>query len=143
MNVRTAMWGSLGVTIGQFVGCILGFTSLSPFAVCSIAAVVSTTVLYCLMYLLCSFFKIFDKSASQKQSDFWFFSAEYIFDIVIGIGLGVAANAIPGVTLDIELAAALGGLIGVAAPILAEKVNHYIIEPIVEKVKGCFSSKEA
>jgi hypothetical protein len=76
-----------------------------------------------------------------------------IASIAIGAGIGAVASAIfPGVMLPKALVAAAIGAIASTVSFfitrhaimpVAEKVNNYIIQPIVEKVKGCFSLKEA
>jgi len=76
-----------------------------------------------------------------------------IASVAIGVGIGAVTNAIfPGVMLPKALAAAAIGAIAPTVSFfithhaimpIAEKVNNYIIQPIVEKVKGCFSSQEA
>lgn len=72
-------------------------------------------------------------------------------NVLIGVGLGFAANAMfPGVMLAMGSPALVGAVIGAIAPLagffaffcvitpLAEKVNEYIISPIIEH----FSSKK-
>ncbi|WCR53655.1 MAG: hypothetical protein PG981_000677 [Wolbachia endosymbiont of Ctenocephalides orientis wCori] len=82
-----------------------------------------------------------------------FFSCVTAASAAIGVGLVTAASAYGITTGTVSAGAAIGMLspvIGlfVALAILAatfkvtEKVNEYIVSPVVEKIKGCFSSQE-
>ncbi|OAM03491.1 hypothetical protein [Wolbachia endosymbiont of Dactylopius coccus] len=144
--------------IGGLTGCTVGLVCyalsvpLSPLIIGSITTVVSA-ILASASFILVAFM-LGGQSSNPKRDSIVLFSQLFFPQVVIGIGLSAAIKAVPGITLDINSAANLGVIIGFATPILgilamvyapriAEKVNHYIIEPVIEKVKECFSSKEA
>ncbi|WP_158676312.1 hypothetical protein [Wolbachia endosymbiont of Brugia malayi] len=56
---------------------------------------------------------MFDQPPDKKQSGCSFLSVEYIFSMVMEVGLSAAVNATPSVILNIELAAELDGSIEV------------------------------
>ncbi|QGT16301.1 hypothetical protein E0495_03430 [Wolbachia pipientis] len=128
--------------IGAFTGLGLSFTALSPLVIGGAAI----PVILLTAYSICNSVKEgkFSKKGLFGVACFWVTSA------AIGVGLAAAATAIfPGAMLGMGSAALAGATIGVIAPIAglfatkaiifaAEKVNEYIISPIVE----CFSSKE-
>lgn len=72
---------------------------------------------------------------------FKLFSILFIPQVVIGIGLSAAINAISGTMPSINSAANLGALIGLVMSVLAVLAMIYL-SPIVEKVEECFSSQE-
>ncbi len=131
--------------IGALAGLGLSFTALSPLAV---GGIVGSIVPACwaVFYIVDSLYKFFKKDPIEKAMLIGWSIATPV-SAAIGVGLAAAATAIfPGAMLDAALA---GAVIGVMAPIAglfatvaillaAEKVNEYIISPIVE----CFSSKE-
>lgn len=134
----------IATSIGALTGLALSFTALSPLVMGGIVAAVPIT----LCFVLC----MLNEGVSKEQLFLSIcFSAA---SAAIGVGLAAATIAIfPGATLGIGSAALAGAVIGVIAPIAAfcataatkfaaEKVSEYIISPIVEKVKSCFSSKE-
>lgn len=129
--------------IGALTGLGLSFTALSPLVIGGIIAAIPA--------ILASAHGIYD---SVKKGEF---SKKYLFEMAvlcvasaaIGVGLAAAATAIfPGAMLGMGSAALAGVTIGAIAPIAgifasiatsfaAEKVNEYIISPIIEY----FSSK--
>uniref|UniRef100_A0AAU7YQ83 Uncharacterized protein n=1 Tax=Wolbachia endosymbiont of Oeneis ivallda TaxID=3171168 RepID=A0AAU7YQ83_9RICK len=138
----------LGVvaSIGALTGLGLSFTALSPLVMGGIIAAVPAL----LDFAICT---------DDKLSQFEFSYAHacthaclFVASAAIGVGLAAATMAIfPGATLGMGSAALAGALIAVIAGFfvtfgviqpIAEKVSEYIISPIVEKVKSCFSSKE-
>lgn len=140
----------MNITIGVLVGLGPSFAVLSPPIIGGIIAAVST-ILSIAHLIYCDY----KEDKVNRECIFPTFCLGAT-SIAIGIGLGAAINAIfPGVMLNIGSAALAGAVIGAIAPIAgfliagsivipaAKKVNEYIIEPIVERVKGCFSSKEA
>ncbi|WP_353274372.1 MULTISPECIES: hypothetical protein [unclassified Wolbachia] len=72
---------------------------------------------------------------------FKLFSILFIPQVVIGIGLSAAINAISDTMPSINSAANLGALIGLVMSVLAVLAMIYL-PPIVEKVEECFSSQE-
>lgn len=135
----------IATSIGALTGLALSFTTLSPLVMGGIVASVLPALFTCMM--------IYNKNFSKKS----FFTGACLCaaSFATGVGLAAATMAIfPGATLGMGSAALAGALIapiaviagffvtsGVIQPI-AEKVSEYIISPIVEKVKSCFSSKE-
>lgn len=131
----------IGATIGALTGLALSFTTLSPLVMGGIVASVLPALLTCMM--------IYNNNFSKKS----FFTGACLCaaSFATGVGLAAAAAAIfPGATLGMGSAALAGAAIGVISPIAAlcaiiatvfaaQKVNEYIISPIVGK---CFSSKE-
>lgn len=134
----------LGVvaSIGALTGLGLSFTALSPLVMGGIIAAVPAL----LDFAICT---------DDKLSQFEFSYAHaclFVASAAIGVGLAAATMAIfPGATLgmgSVALAGAVIAPIALQAAIfatnyiiqpIAEKVNEYIISPIVGK---CFSSKE-
>ncbi|WP_338406134.1 hypothetical protein [Wolbachia endosymbiont (group A) of Longitarsus flavicornis] len=104
---------------------------------------------FCAVALLCKFCTK-DPIEKDNKENTLLFVIGTLASAAIGVGLAAAATAIfPGAMLGMGSAALAGATIGVIAPIAglfatmaiifaAEKVNEYIISPIVE----CFSSKE-
>ncbi|WP_265022234.1 hypothetical protein [Wolbachia endosymbiont (group B) of Ischnura elegans] len=138
---------ALGVatTIGALTGLALSFTALSPLVMGGIVASVLPALFTCIM--------IYNKNFSKKS--FFIGACFCAASFAIGVGLAAATMAIfPGATLGMGSAALAGAVIAPIAVIaglfvtvcviepIAEKVNDYIISPIVEKVGKCFSSKE-
>ncbi|OAM00677.1 hypothetical protein [Wolbachia endosymbiont of Dactylopius coccus] len=108
-------------------------TGLSPLVIGGIIAAVPIILL-----IACN---ICGEGCSKK--DLFKMAILCVASAAIGVGLAAAATAIfPGAMLGMGSAALVGAAIGVIAPIAgifaAEKVNEYIISPIVEH----FSSKE-
>ncbi|MCA7010219.1 hypothetical protein [Wolbachia endosymbiont of Tribolium confusum] len=143
-NDTKGMLFTLGIatTIGALTGLALSFTTLSPLVMGGIVASVLPALFTCIM--------IYNKNFSKKS--FFIGACFCAASFAIGVGLAAAATAIsPSIMLGMGSAALAGALIapisliaGVIATIciiepIAEKVNEYIISPIVEK---CFSSKE-
>ncbi|MDX5495981.1 MAG: hypothetical protein O7198_04880 [Wolbachia endosymbiont of Nomada marshamella] len=127
----------LGVAsvIGALTGLGLSFTALSPLVIGGIVAAVPVILL-----AACSICK---GGCSKKD----LFSMA-VASAAIGVGLAAAATAIfPGAMLGMGSAALAGATIGVIAPIaglfVVEKVDDYIISPIIEhfssKGNGCES----
>ena len=123
--------------IGALTGLGLSFTALSPLVVGGIVAAVPA-----ILFAALGIYGSVQKGEFSKEALF-FFACICVASVAIGVGLAAAATAIfPGAMLGMGSAALAGATIGVIAPIAglfaAEKVNKYIISPIVE----CFSSKE-
>lgn len=129
-------------TIGALIGLGLSFTALSPLVIGGIVAAIPGALLACIILI--------DEQFSKKN----LFTGACLFvaSAAIGVGLAAATMAIfPGATLGMGSTALAGALIAPIAAIagiiattciiqpIAEKVNEYIISPIVGK---CFSSKE-
>ncbi len=130
----------IATSIGALTGLALSFTTLSPLVMGGIVAAIPAALLACLT--------ISNRGLSKET----FFRTAYFCAVgtAIGVGLAAAAMAIfPGLTLGMRFAALAGaviapisviaGIIATACIIepIAEKVNDYIISPIVER----FSSK--
>ncbi|MFT4327389.1 MAG: hypothetical protein AB3P07_01990 [Wolbachia pipientis] len=127
--------------IGALTGLALSFTTLSPLVMGGIIASVLPALYTCMM--------ICDEDFSKKS----FFTGACLCaaSFPTGVGLAAAIMAIfPGAMLGMVSAALAGAVIapialiagifvtrGIIEPI-AEKVNEYIISPVVER----FSSKE-
>ncbi|WP_353285159.1 hypothetical protein [Wolbachia endosymbiont (group A) of Beris morrisii] len=138
--------------IGAFTGLGLSFTALSPLVIGGIVGSITPALIaaFCAVVLLCKFCTK-DPIEKDNKENILLFVIGTLASAAIGVGLAAAATAIfPGAMLGMESAALAGAIIGVIAPIvgilatqcvifpIAEKVNEYIISPIVE----CFSSKE-
>lgn len=107
--------------------------------------------LFLTFYILSSLKKLCEGNGERKDlNEILSIATWAAVSSLIGVGLGFAANAIfPGVMLAMGSPALVGAVIGAIAPLagffaffcvitpLAEKVNEYIISPIVE----CFSSR--
>lgn len=118
--------------IGALTGLGLSFTALSPLVIGGIVAAVPIILLTA--FCICTGTGVFSKK------DLFMIAS---LCVAIGVGLAAAATAIfPGAMLGMGSAALVGATIGVIAPIaglfVADKVNDYIISPIIEH----FSSKE-
>ncbi|WP_265021802.1 hypothetical protein [Wolbachia endosymbiont (group A) of Icerya purchasi] len=130
--------------IGALTGLGLSFTALSPLVV---GGIVGSIVPACLAVscIVDSLYKFFKKDPIEKARLIsW--SITTPVSSAIGVGLAASATAIfPGAMLDAALAGATIGVIALVAGTLvvgaislaAEKVNEYIISPIIEH----FSSK--
>lgn len=136
-----------GTVIGTLIGLGLSFTALSPLVIGRIIAVVPAILFYA--------YSIYNSIREEKFSKEDLFAYAWLCAASAAIGVGLAAAAIfPGAMLGVGSAALTGAVIGAIAPIagllatkhiiapIAEKVNEYILSPMIEKVKGCFSSKE-
>ncbi|WP_341822729.1 hypothetical protein [Wolbachia endosymbiont (group A) of Clivina fossor] len=124
----------LGVAsvIGALTGLGLSFTALSPLVIGGIVAAVPVILLAACV--IC-------KGKCSKK-DLFLMAVSCVASAAIGVGLAAAATAIfPGAMLGMGSAALTGAAIGVIAPIaelfVADKVEDYIISPIIEH----FSSK--
>ncbi|MDR0288469.1 MAG: hypothetical protein LBH78_00175 [Rickettsiales bacterium] len=137
-----------GAIIGALTGLGLSFTALSPLVIGGVVAVVPAILFYAY-----SIYNSIREETFSKEDLFtyaWLCAAS----AAIGVGLAAAVTAtFPGAMLGAGSAALTGAVIG-AAPIagalatayiiepIAKKVNEYILSPMIEKVKGCFSSQE-
>ncbi|QCB62779.1 hypothetical protein EJB00_04245 [Wolbachia endosymbiont of Drosophila mauritiana] len=134
---------AIGVPIGALTGATTGLVCyalsapLSPLIIGSIATVVSAAFISIPIVLFMSIFADPDPDTEL----FKLFSILFIPQVVIGIGLSAAINAISGTMPSINSAANLGALIGLVMSVLAVLAMIYL-PPIVEKVKECFSSQE-
>ncbi|WP_264704279.1 hypothetical protein [Wolbachia endosymbiont (group B) of Apotomis betuletana] len=140
----------MNISIGVLVGLGPSFAILSPSIIGGIIAAVSTIL--SIAYLTYCDYK---EDKVNRECIFPIFCMG-VTSTAIGIGLGAAIGAIfPGVMLNTGSAVLMGATIGIIAPItglivvnmivepMIKKINHYIIEPVIEKIKECFSSKEA
>ncbi|WP_264331317.1 hypothetical protein [Wolbachia endosymbiont (group B) of Erebia ligea] len=131
-------------SIGALTGLGLSFTTLSPLVMGGIIAAIPAL----LHFAICT-----DDKLSQSEFSYAHACTHaclFVASAAIGVGLAAAAMAIfPGAILGMGSAALAGATIGVISPIAAlcamiatvfaaQKVNDYIISPIVER----FSSKE-
>ncbi|MFV1011068.1 hypothetical protein JR053_02090 [Wolbachia endosymbiont of Nasonia vitripennis] len=129
------------IPIGALTGLGLSFTALSPLVMGGIIAAIPAL----LHFALCT-----GERLSQSQFSYAH-ACLFVASAAIGVGLAAAATAIsPSIMLGMGSAALAGAIIapiaviagflvafGIIEPI-AQKVNEYIISPIVER----FSSKE-
>ncbi|RDD34649.1 hypothetical protein Wcon_01253 [Wolbachia endosymbiont of Cylisticus convexus] len=134
-------------TIGALTGLGLSFTGLSPLVMGGIVGSI-TPALYtalCAGILLYGFCKK-DSIKKENKDDFFNAGIATLASAASGVVIAAATMAIfPGAGLGMGSAALAGAVIGVMAPMALiaaafaiEKVNDYIISPIVER----FSSKE-
>lgn len=157
-NKTKAMLFDLGIatSIGALTGLALSFTTLSPLVMGGIVGSIVPALITALFAgkLLYKFCK---KDHIQKDEKYEpIYSGIFaLASAAIGVGLAAAATAVfPGAMLGMGSAALAGAVIAPIAAIavclvkvcvidpIDEKVNDYIISPIVEKVGKCFSSKE-
>ncbi|MEY2393627.1 hypothetical protein [Wolbachia endosymbiont of Tettigetta isshikii] len=139
--------------LGGLTGLGLSFTALSPLVIGGIVASVPA-ILFVASGLYCGV-----REGKLRKEDLaaciCIAGVLTLTFAAIGVGLAAAATAIfPCAMLGAGSAALTGAVIGAIAPIggffaaayiiapIAEKVNEYILSPMMEKVKGCFSSKE-
>lgn len=144
----------IGATIAALAGLGLSFTALSPLIIAGIVGSIAPALFTALLagdmlYQSCKGNYIKDEDKGLFVS----YGVITLASAAIGVGLAAAAMAIfPGVTLGMGSAALAGAIIGGIAPVAAicaivatvfaaQKVNDYIISPVVEKVGKCFSSK--
>lgn len=133
------LWSGIATSIGALAGLGLSFTTLSPLVMGGIVASVPAALFSIIIY---------NQNFSKKN--FFIGACLCAASFATGVGLAAAAMAIfPGATLGMGSAALAGALIAPIAAIagiiattriikpIAEKVNEYIISPIVEH----FSSK--
>ncbi|MBC6686539.1 hypothetical protein H9I48_04890 [Wolbachia pipientis] len=130
----------LGAVSGALIGLGLSFTALSPLVIGGIVAAVPAILFaaYCMHDIV--------KKGEFSKGGLFFFTCSCVASAAIGVGLAAAATTIfPGAMLGLGSAALAGATIGVIAPIAgmfatlatllaAEKVNEYIISPIVERI---------
>ncbi|WP_341812621.1 hypothetical protein [Wolbachia endosymbiont (group A) of Conops quadrifasciatus] len=131
----------IGTAIGALTGLGLSVTAFSPLAIGGIVGSIipAAAIFFFAGCLLCKSDGIDSKKGCTV------FSIAAPISAAIGVGLAAAATTIsPGVMLGARsavLAGATIGAIAIIAPIagflIADKVNDYIISPIVEH----FSSK--
>ncbi|MDE5061417.1 MULTISPECIES: hypothetical protein [Wolbachia] len=126
--------------IGELTGLGLSFTALSPLVIGGIIAAIPVILLAA--FLICNSVK----KGEFSKKDLFGSACLCVTSAAIGVGLAAAATAIfPGAMLGLGSAALAGATIGVIAPIAgifatvatllaAEKVNEYIISPIVERI---------
>ncbi|WP_265032772.1 MULTISPECIES: hypothetical protein [unclassified Wolbachia] len=135
-----------GGTIGYITGLIgsaLGFTAFLPIVLGSAiiaSAALSSTLIFWSLYTLY-------QAGHEELLELW--NLSYISGIAIGVGLAASVNT---VSLGGLSATGIGIIVGISTPLLAgiagecikftaKKVNNYIIQPIVEKVRGCIHSE--
>lgn len=136
-----------GAIIGALIGFGLSFTALSPLVIGGVVAVVPAISFYA--------YSIYNSTREGTFSKEDLFTYAWLCAASAAIGVGLAAAAIfPGAMLGMGPVALTGAVIGAIAPIagflatehviapIAGKVNEYILSPMIEKVKGCFSSQE-
>ncbi|WP_341819459.1 hypothetical protein [Wolbachia endosymbiont (group A) of Brachyopa scutellaris] len=128
--------------IGALTGLGLSFTALSPLVVGGIIAAIPAI-------LLIAYDRVIKEEFSKEDPFIPAYLCLCVASAAIGVGLAAAATTIfPGAMLGLGSAALAGATIEVIAPIAgmfatlatllaAEKVNEYIISPIIEH----FSSK--
>ena len=127
----------------------LSFTALSLLTIGGVVAVVPAMLFYV--------YSIYDsiREETLSKENLFIYAWLCAASAAIGVGLAAAATAtFPGAMLGAGSAALTGAVIGAIAPIagffatehiiapIAKKVNEYILSPMIEKVKGCFSSQE-
>jgi len=122
-----------GAIIGALTGLGLSFTALSPLVIGGVVAVVPAILFYA--------YSVYNSIREETFSKEDLFTYAWLCAASAAIGVGLAA-------------ALTGAVIGAIAPIagalatmyiiepIAKKVNEYILSPMIEKVKGCFSSQE-
>ncbi len=137
LSILAGIRGLTGYTVG--LACYALSVPLSPLIIGSITTVVSA-ILASASFILVAFM-LGGQSSNPKRDSIVLFSQLFFPQVVIGIGLSAAINAVPGITLDINSAANFGAIIGLAVPILTVLAMIYL-PPIVEKVKGTFFSQE-
>lgn len=134
----------IGATIGALTGLALSFTTLSPLVMGGIVAAVPAL----LHFSICT-----GEGLSQSQFSYAHACTHaclFVASAATGVSLAAAATAIsPSIMLGMGSAALAGAIIAPIAVIagflitsdiiepIAQKVNEYIISPIVER----FSSK--
>lgn len=143
------------VSVGALTAFGLSFTNLSPLVMGGIIGTVLPALVtaYYIWYLASELFRKGEIEDDDYKGLLLFFSCITAASAAIGVGLVAAASAYSITTGTVSSGVAIGVLspvIGlfVALAILAatfkvtEKVNEYIVSPVIEKVKGCFSSQE-
>ncbi|MCM1002538.1 hypothetical protein [Wolbachia pipientis] len=138
----------LGAVLGGLTGLGLSFTALSPLVIGGIVAAVPAI----LFVALGVYYSV--RKGEFRKEDLFAAACICVAGAAIGVGLAAAATAIfPVQCLEQDLHLT-GAVIGAIAPIagilaaeyiiapIAEKVNEYVLSLMIEKVKGCFSSKE-
>lgn len=141
----------IATSIGALTGLELSFTALSPLVMGGIVGSIAPALITALL-AGCILYQFYKKDSIEKdgKDNFVLWSIVTPASAAIGVGLAAAATAIfPGAMLGMGSAALAGAIIapiaviagflvafGIIEPI-AQKVNEYIISPIVER----FSSK--
>ncbi|WCR57961.1 hypothetical protein [Wolbachia endosymbiont of Ctenocephalides felis wCfeJ] len=124
--------------IGALTGLVLSFTALSPLIIGGILGSIAPALLV--------FFLVFMKDPIENEDlkiSPICLGTIALASIVIGAGLTTtAATIFPGVTIGAGSAALTGAVIGALAFIAGAFVTSYVVDPIVEKVNECFSSKD-
>ena len=159
MGKDVLIYYGVSAVIGAITGFGLSYTALSPLVVGGIVgsiipALFTTFFIGGLLYQFCKGNEIEDDHRNATIG----FGIITALSAAAGVGIIVAANAIfPGVTtmgspalvgaiigataLTVGTFAAFVACAGICAACLAAfMVNECIVEPVVEKVKGCFSS---
>ncbi|WP_423349062.1 hypothetical protein [Wolbachia sp. wLmal] len=122
--------------IGALTGLGLSFTALSTLVIGGIVAAVPS-----ILFAACIIRGSVQEGTFSKK-DLFGMAVLCVASAAIGVGLAAAATAIfPGAMLGMQSLALTGAVIGAIAPIagcfVTDKVDNYIISPIVER----FSSK--
>lgn len=138
-------------SIGALTAFGLSFTNLSPLVMGGIiGTVLPALVMGCYVgHLASELFRKGEIEDDDYKGLLLFFSCITAASAAIGVVLVAAASAYGITTGTVSSGVAIGVLspvIGlfVALAILktAFKVNEYMVSPVIEKVKGCFSSQE-
>ncbi|MFP3035444.1 MAG: hypothetical protein ACEY3A_00040 [Wolbachia sp.] len=125
--------------LGGLTGLGLSFTALSPLVIGGIVAAVPAI----LFVVLGVYYGVREGKLRKEDLAACICIAGALTLTCAAIRVGLAAAAIfPGAMLGAGSAALSGTVIGAIAPIAGFFAAAYIIAPIAEKVKGCFSSKE-
>lgn len=141
----------IATCFGALIGFGLSFTALSPLIIGGIIG--CALPMFMLLDILRE--KLYRKENTEIKEVVVVFSIIAATGFGFGAGLGTAASALfPGIMLRMGSAALMGAIVlpisffmtdfsaeYVILPLL-EKINSNIIEPIVEKIKECFPSRE-
>lgn len=145
------IYSGISAGIGALTAFGLSFTNLSPLVVGGIIGA-ATPALFTALCGGCLVFKFFDEGKikdNNYKSISFFLGCIVAASAAVGAGLVAAASAY-GITAGTVLAGAVIGVLSSAIGLFAacaiftavEKVTKYIISPVIEQIKGCFSSQE-
>lgn len=135
---------AVGAATGALTAFGLSFINLSPLVMGGIigAALPALITVYYMCHLASELFREGEINDDGYKGKLFRCSCLTAASAAVGMGIVAAASAY-GVTTGTVLAgAAIGALSPIIGFLATEKVNEYIISPVVEKVKGCFSSPE-
>ena len=142
------VYSVVSASIGALIAFGLSFTNVSPLVMGGIigATLPALAMFWAIGYLACV---LFSEGKLRNKDALFFFGSVTIASAAVGVGLAVVTSACGVKTGTVLTGAAIGALSPVigffafwAMFTAAERVNEYMVSPVVEKVKECLSLQE-